>query len=124
MHVDENSYFWSAKKVTASTSSDLESFVSLVGGVSSGESALSSAELAERYKSRSSEFATAVDKMVGDKEQSMVPLINSQIVKHAMREGAQEQARVLLGQDAEPDMPLFEGGLVPSTDGLSWSLPD
>ena len=40
MHVDENSYFWSAKKVTDSTSSDLESFVSLVGGVSSGETAL------------------------------------------------------------------------------------
>jgi FAD-dependent halogenase len=122
MHVDEKSYFWSARKVTASTSSDLESFVSLVGGVSSGESALSGAELTEQYKSRSSEFATAVDKLVADKEQSMVPLINSQVVMHAMREGAKEQARVLLGQDAEPDVPLFEGGLIPSKDGLSWSL--
>jgi halogenation protein CepH len=123
MHVDENSYFWSAKKVTDSTSSDLESFVSLVGGVSSGESALSAAELAEHYKSRSSEFARAVDQIVANKEQSMVPIINSQIVKHAMQEGAKEQARILFGQDAEPDMPLFEGGLIPSEDGLSWSLP-
>ena len=65
----------------------------------------------------------AVDKLVANKEQSMVPLIKSSIVKHAMQEGAKEQARVLLGQDAEPDIPLFEGGLVPSTDGLSWSLP-
>jgi halogenation protein CepH len=54
----------------------------------------------------------------------MVPLINSNVVKHAMREGAKEQARILLGQDAEPDRPLFEGGLVPSKDGLSWSLPE
>jgi FAD-dependent halogenase len=123
MHVDENSYFWSAKKVTASTSPDLESFVNLVGGLSSGESALSRVELAEHYRGRSGEFATAVDKLVADKEQSMVPLFNSQIVKHAMREGAMEQARVLLGQDPEPDMPLFEGGLIPSKDGLSWSLP-
>ena len=123
MHVDEKSYFWSAKKVTASTSPNLEAFVNLVGGVSSGESALSSMELAERYKRRSSEFASAVDQMVADKEQSMVPLINSQIVKHAMREGAKEQARVLLGPDTEPDRPLFEGGLIPSKDGLSWSLP-
>jgi halogenation protein CepH len=122
MHVDENSYFWSAKKVTASTTSDLESFVSLVGGVSSGESSLSTAELTERYKSRSSEFARAVDELVANNEQNMVPLINSNVVKHAMKEGAKEQARVLLGQDAEPDMPLFEGGLVPSKDGLSWSL--
>jgi halogenation protein CepH len=122
MHVDESSYFWSAKKVTASTSSDLESFVSLVGGVASGESTLSSVELAEHYKSRSSEFAGAVDKLVADKEQSMVPLINSRIVKHAMREGAREQARVLLGQDTEQEWPLFEGGLIPSKDGLGWSL--
>jgi FAD-dependent halogenase len=124
MHVDENSYFWSAKKVTESTSSELESFVSLVGGISSGEAALGTAEaLAESYKSRSSEFAKAVDKLVADKEQSMVPLVRSSIVKHAMQEGAKEQARVLLGENAEPETPIFEGGLVPSADGLSWSVP-
>ncbi len=61
--------------------------------------------------------------MVADKEQTMLPLINSNVVKHAMREGAKEQARVLLGQDADQDKPLFEDGLVPSKDGLSWSLP-
>jgi len=124
MHVDENSYFWSAKKVTDSTSSDLESFVSLVGGVSSGEEALATTEvLAQRYKSRSTEFAAAVGQLVANKEQSMVPLIRSSIVKHAMQEGAKEQARVLLGEDASPETPLFEGGLVASPDGLSWSLP-
>jgi halogenation protein CepH len=124
MHVDENSYFWSAKKVTDSTSSELESFVSLVGGVSSGEAALATpAALAEQYKNRSSEFATAVDKLVADKEQSMVPLVRSSIVKHAMQEGAKEQARIMLGEAAEQDDPLFEGGLIPSADGLSWSEP-
>jgi FAD-dependent halogenase len=118
MHVDENSYFWSARKVTNSTSSDLESFVSLVGGVASGENAL-----AERYRSRSSEFARAVDQIVANKEQSMVPLMKSSIVKHAMQEGAKEQARVLLGQDTEPENPLFAGGLVASADSLGWSRP-
>ncbi|SRR6266487_81390 len=124
MHVDENSYFWSAKKVTDSTSSDLESFVNLVGGVSSGEAALATTEaLAQRYKSRSSEFAAAVDQVVANKEQSMVPLMKSSIVKHAMQEGAKEQARVLLGQDVAAEAPLFDGGLVASPDGLGWSLP-
>jgi len=118
MHVDENSYFWSAKKVTDDTSSDLESFVSLVGGVSSGEETL-----AQRYKSRSSEFAKAVDEVVENKEQSMVPLMKSSIVKQAMREGAKEQAHAMLGQDLEPESAIFEGGLVASLDGLSWSLP-
>ncbi len=118
MHEDENSYFWSARKVTASTSPDLESFVSLVGGISSGETALT-----DRYKNQSSEFASAVDQVIANKEQSMVPLMKSSIVKHAMQEGAKEQVRVLLGQDTEPEAPLVEGGLVASPDGLSWSLP-
>jgi halogenation protein CepH len=123
MHVDEGSYFWSAKKVTDSTSSDLESFTSLVGGVSADEAALTTTEaLVQRYKSRSSEFAAAVDQVVESKEQSMVPLMRSSIVKHAMQEGAQEQARVLLGQDSGRETPVFEGGLVASPDGLSWSL--
>jgi FAD-dependent halogenase len=124
MHVDENSYFWSAKKVTDSTSSDLESFVSLVGGVSSGETALATTEsLAGRYISRSKEFAAAVDQIIANKEQSMVPLMKSSIVKHAMQEGAKEQARVLLGQELGAETPLFEGGLVASPDGLGWSRP-
>jgi FAD-dependent halogenase len=118
MNVNENSYFWSAKKVTDSTSSDLESFVSLVGGVSSSEEAL-----AQRYKSRSSEFASAVDELIANKERSMLPLMKSSIVKQAMREGANEQARVLPGRDVEPEAPVFPGGLVASPDGLSWSLP-
>jgi halogenation protein CepH len=118
LHEDENSYFWSAKKVTDSTSSDLESFVSLVAGVSSGETAL-----VDRYKARSSEFADAVDQLIANKEQSMVPLMRSAIVKHAMQEGAKEQAQVLLGPDAGLEAPLFDGGLVASPDGLSWALP-
>jgi halogenation protein CepH len=40
-----------------------------------------------------------------------------------MREGAKEQTRVMLGQDVEPETPLFEGGLIASPDGLGWSLP-
>lgn len=118
LNVNEDSYFWSAKKVTDSTSSDLESFVNLVGGVSSSETAL-----ADRYKSRSSEFAAAVDQLVANKGQSMVPIIKSSIVKSAMQEGAREQARVVLGEDAGPETPLFEGGLIASPDGLGWSLP-
>jgi halogenation protein CepH len=123
MHVDENSYFWSAKKVTNSTSSELESFVSLIGGISSGEPALTTAEsVTESYKSRSNEFAMAVDELVANKEQSMMPLIKSTVIKEAMREGAKEQARALLGDLAENESPLFEGGLVASSDGLSWSV--
>jgi FAD-dependent halogenase len=121
MHARESSYFWSAKKVTQNGHSDLESFVDLVGGVSSGESSLADAEsAARRIKSRSAEFATAVDTLVADPDESMVPLFKSSVVRQAMQEGAQVQSRALLGDDAEPDQPLFPGGLVASADGMFW----
>jgi FAD-dependent halogenase len=124
LNVNEDSYFWSAKKVTRNTSSDLQAFVELIGGVSSGETALPTAEPGtDHYQGRSSEFASAVDQLIADNEQSMVPIIKSSVVKSAMQEGAREQARVLLGQDAGPETPLFENGLIASKDGLSWSLP-
>jgi halogenation protein CepH len=124
MQVSEDSYFWSAKKVTKTTSSELESFVELVGGVSSGETALADADsLAQRYKDRSDEFASAVDDLVANKERSMLPLFKSTIVRQAMHEGTQVQARALLGESAESEQPLFDNGLVPSADGFFWSVP-
>ena len=124
MHVSESSYFWSAKKVTKNTSPELESFVDLVGGVSSGEAALAGADaLAQRFKDRSNEFAGAVDDLVVNRERSMLPLFKSSIVRQAMQEGTQVQARAPLREDTEPEVPLFDNGLVPSADGLFWSVP-
>jgi len=124
MHVDETSYFWSAKKVTKNNHTELESFVELVAGMSSSEFALADAEsTALRFKKRSSEFADAVDVLVDEKEKSMVPLFKSSVVRQAMQEGAHVQARALLGEDAGADVPVFDGGLVASTDGMFWLQP-
>jgi FAD-dependent halogenase len=124
IHVSESSYFWSAKKVTENTHTELESFVDLVGGVSSGEAALAEAEsLARRFKKGSSEFATAVDQLIANKGQNMLPLYKSSVVRQALREGSQVQARAQLGEDAEVEAPLFDGGLIPSGDGMFWSVP-
>jgi halogenation protein CepH len=120
MHEDEKSYFWQARKITQNTHSELEAFVDLVGGVSSGETVLSGSAMAERFKSRSAEFATAVDKMAGE-EEDMVPLFRSSLVRNAMEEGAQVQSRALLGADLGVEAPVFPGGLVPSDDGLLWA---
>jgi FAD-dependent halogenase len=121
MHESEKSYFWSARKVTRESRPELESFVNLVGGVSSGESALTDAgAVAERFRSRSAEFATAVGELGRDDTGSMVPLFKSSLVKQVMQEGSQVQMQVLLGDDAEPETPLFPGGLIPSADGMFW----
>lgn len=117
MNVNEESYFWQAKKVTSNQNTDIESFVELIGGVSSGETALTAAE---KIAERSAEFASAVDQMaVGDGD-SMVPMLKSQVVKQAMQEAGQVQMKAILGEDAEPEMPLFPGGLVTSPDGMKW----
>jgi FAD-dependent halogenase len=122
MHVSENSYFWSAKKVTGNTRSELESFVDLVGGVASGEAALTKADSpAQRFRDQSHEFANAIDEIVANKEQSMRPLYKSSVVRNVMQEGAQIQTRALLGQNAEVEAPLFDTGLIPSPNGMFWS---
>ncbi len=124
LHVSEGSYFWSAKKITQNVCSELESFVNLVGGVSSGEAALVEAGvLAERFRVEAKEFAGAVDQIIANREQSMVPLFKSAVVRKAMQEGGQVQSAAILGEDTENETPLFDDGLIPSGDGLSWVRP-
>ncbi|MFG3134323.1 tryptophan 7-halogenase [Streptomyces tendae] len=120
MHHDENSYFWQAKKVTHASRPELESFVELVGGVSSGEAALTSADaLAERMQSNTQDFSDAVGKKDEDKA-GWGNLLNSSVVREAMVEGSKVQLQALLGDDTEEEVPLFESGLIPSPDGMYW----
>lgn len=122
MNVNEDSYFWSAKKITRNSHSELEAFVDLVGGVSSGEAHLANAEAATgRFKAGSAEFATAIDQLGGGEHDNMVPLFKSSVVRQAMQEGSQVQVRARLGPTAGMENPLFPGGLVPSADGMFWS---
>jgi hypothetical protein len=63
VHVGEESYFWQAKKVTRCPKSELESFAELVGGVASGEPALSAPDaVGVRLSSASGELAEAVSR--------------------------------------------------------------
>ncbi|MET8626434.1 tryptophan halogenase family protein [Kitasatospora sp. NPDC004669] len=116
MNENEESYFWHAKKVTNNEHTEFESFVELVGGVASGESALVASRIAEH----SAEFAGAVDRMAAADDGDMVPLFKSHVVKQVMQEGGQVQMRAVLGEDAAPEEPVFPGGLVSSPDGMKW----
>jgi FAD-dependent halogenase len=125
MHVDENSYFWSAKKITKSMSHELEAFVDLIGGISSGEAALAKAEtLVQRVKSESEAFGGAVDELVANKEKNMFSMYQSSVVERASLEGGQIQVLAMQGTAAEKEVPLFDDGLIPSADGMFWSLPE
>jgi FAD-dependent halogenase len=128
MHVDENSYFWSAKKITNSTSSDLEAFVTLVAGGFSNEAGLiDAATLVDHFKSRSDAYASAVDELVAENEQTMLPIFSSAVVEDATGEGAKimslaaHGAGKRQGPGRRRESPLFYGGLIPSVDGMFWS---
>lgn len=101
MHSDEQSYFWKAKKVTGNTASELQSFVDLVGGGSSNERALINVD---SYRDRQDH---ELDELVWSVAQA----------------GAQIQVQAATGGTADEQMPVRPGGLVPSPDGMHWSLP-
>lgn len=119
MHVDESSYFWSAKKITNSTRSDIESFVELVGGVASHDRAFPAAHDAIAHaERRAREYSDAVGELVTNEGTSMLPVYRTSVVAEAGLEGTRIQTAAMLGVDEEA--PLFEGGLVPTSDGMLW----
>ncbi len=121
MHRSADSYFWAAKKVTGNHRHELEAFVDLIGGISSGEHALTDAEsAAQRLRANTAHFTTAVDALVANNSESMVPFMKSPVIRRVMQESSGIQMRALLGADAEPETPLFPEGLVSSTDGMFW----
>lgn len=125
MNVNESSYFWKARKVTNSNYSELQAFVELVGGLASGEFDLSRGEaVAQRFSSESRELGQAIDRQLATgPADRVVPMFKSAIVRKTMQESAQVQARAQLGASFTNEAPIFPGGLVSSSDGLSWTGP-
>jgi halogenation protein CepH len=124
MNVDEQSYFWRAKKVTNCPESELAAFVELVGGVASGDVTLTGAaqRVAEQFRAASRDLNAAVESISRDPYASMGPMLGVPAVSGAMQEGAQIQAHAILGADAGAEEPLFPGGLISSTDGVHWQI--
>jgi halogenation protein CepH len=123
MHQDEDSYFWSAKKVTNSAASNVESFVELVGGGASNEIALVDPEsyLAERASSFA-ELSEVVDRRARGEAENY-ELLQSTLIRSVAKEGHHIQAQAEAGRNEDEQVPVRPGGLVPSADGLHWAFP-
>ncbi|MCX5243624.1 tryptophan 7-halogenase [Streptomyces prunicolor] len=123
MHQDENSYFWSAKKVTNSSASQLESFVELVGGGASHESGLLKAtSYGEQRAALFQEFSELIESPA-DEDGTDRDLFESELVESVLEQGAKIQVQATFGESADDDVPVREGGLVPSPDGMHWAEP-
>lgn len=121
MHRDDQSYFWQAKKVTGKSGPELEAFVELIGGVSSGESVLLDSEtMAKRLRTNTAELTAAVDAVVAGEDETMEPLMKPGFVKDALAEGMVLEMRTMLGDVGGPDQPRRPGGLTASPDGMFW----
>ncbi|MFG2776687.1 tryptophan 7-halogenase [Streptomyces prunicolor] len=127
MQHTEESYFWQARRASRAETPDLRAFVELVGGVSSGESALTDPDgLRERFGASSRELAEAVARTGPARTESgeqMGELFGTRVVEDVMQGMNEIQARAALGGATALERPLFPGGLVPSTDGLRWAEP-
>jgi FAD-dependent halogenase len=124
MQSNEESYFWKARKVTNFNATDLEAFVSLVGGVHSGEQAFTNADqLVGEFRESSGALADAVERtgaMDTETGDRMHHLFGTPVVRDVMAEMNNVQVRGVLGEQAR-ELPLLEDGLVPSADGLAWT---
>ncbi|HEX4832620.1 MAG TPA: tryptophan 7-halogenase [Trebonia sp.] len=123
MNSDAQSYFWRAKEITNSGNSELEAFVELVGGVSSGDFDLSDGggqAMAKRVSAESSGLATAVSKVAGTDGENVIPLLGAPVVREAMQESEKVLARAQFGARFDAELPFQPGGLISSADGLAW----
>jgi halogenation protein CepH len=120
LHVDEESYFWQARKLVGHGESVEEAFVDLVGGVASGDFARRPTS-APASSATAQEMADAIARPtpVGDIEN----LTDARMVSDVLAEGTHLQLRGLLGEGAGAEPPLFTNGLVPSADGRRWTTP-
>ncbi|WP_017596491.1 tryptophan 7-halogenase [Nocardiopsis potens] len=127
MQVNEDSYFWRARKVTrAEGLGDMEAFTTLVGGAFSGEKALVDAgSMTERFAVSSAEPTDAVARTGPARTESgerMSALFGTPVVGEVMEEMNRIQRRGVTGAETL-ERPLLDGGLVPSADGLRWVDP-
>ncbi|MDW5329551.1 tryptophan 7-halogenase [Plantactinospora sp. KLBMP9567] len=109
-HVDENSYFWSAKKITNHPASDLEAFTSLVGGLTTGEQVATEDGI---WQPPAIELGTAAGRYPDwdtDRHIRFDP-------RHPIFEARQWVPGGVPHQGPRP------GGLIPSSDGLQWTVP-
>lgn len=126
MQSNEDSYFWKARKVTNFSVTDIEAFVTLVGGVASGEAALTDADsVVSRFRTSSTDLNRAVEEtgtMQTESGERMFKLFGTKVVSDVMQGMNEVQSRGVYGTRSAEN-PVREGGLVPTDDGLHWHDP-
>jgi halogenation protein CepH len=122
---NEDSYFWQAKKISNTANSELEAFVELVGGVSSGEFVFVDPESTRvKFKETARELGSSVDDVADTGGDDPTSFYQSELIGDLIQQGVRVQEEVAFGADVDDEDPLFDDGLVASPDGKRWIIPD
>lgn len=111
VHQDEESYYWSARKIVNSDERANEAFIRLVSGCSTAETTIF--ETGRLMSEHMQAFERAADFAEIKKAQ-----------EHLKSDARELQKQILFGLDRLPDRPRFADGLIPSRDGFRWTRPD
>jgi halogenation protein CepH len=115
MERNENSYFWSAKKITEVELGEAAAFAELAGGLVSGDTAVVRAD----WHTSAAQLDSAVSQLTNSDDR-INPLLSAPVVGETFRTGNDLQEQALYGGPLDDPGPTGPDGLAVTPDGLSW----
>ena len=121
----EESYFWEARKVLNTDQTEVQAFVSLVGGVSSaGEPMFAPQEEFSKETEAVSEQLGDAIKSAQEGAHSADFFQRSKFMGAVWQESRALRAQALGKTRRVASKPIIKGGLIPSVDGRTWEHPE
>ncbi|MFH8409063.1 tryptophan 7-halogenase [Streptomyces sp. NPDC018019] len=123
MQASKDTYFWQARKVAGGQASAVASFVNLVGGLASGDRALTDAG---QITGRLGTAARVLDESVHcyQADPAGDPWDESPMLGETFAQSDLLAEQGAVGDSFAETAPQFPGGLVATADGLHWAEPD
>lgn len=128
VHQDEESYFWTARKILGTEERSNDAFVRLVAGLSAeDESLFSSSQFFDARVGLGEWLELAVSRPGGRSRTSNPQLNGAKFDPDRFMQGlkdeiVQVQLQALYGEKRPAERSIWKGGLIPSLDGLHWQL--
>ncbi|PWI13684.1 tryptophan halogenase [Streptomyces sp. Act143] len=116
MERNEDSYFWSAKKITEVDLGEAAAFAELAGGLVSRDSVMVRTD----WHTAAAQLDGAVGRLAAS-DGRVNPLLAAPVVGETFRTGNDLQEQALYGGPLDGPGPAAPGGLTVTPDGLSWA---
>jgi FAD-dependent halogenase len=122
---DEDSYFWTARKILNSEETAYEAFIQLISGSSQpGERLFTNEQFFELTEGRQDPLRSSAQTPAASEIDDNIKLERfvelAGFADEFVTEMAHLQTLAALGANCPPSQPLFPMGLIPSADGFRW----